>query len=113
MLIYRWRQMNRFESDFWKQKSKVEVWFEDGRLFASSDGKVLPDPESLMDVAAIDAQEERGRIVRLHVDKKDGTKDIYSGLDDMDAFAAEFKMNVPQAKFRRVRLGFPMKLKEV
>jgi len=105
--------MSRFESDFWRQKSKVEVWFEDGRLLASSDRKVLPDPESLLSVAAIDAQEEKGRVVRLHVDRMDGAKSIYFGFDDMDAFSAEFKMNAPQAKFRRVRLGFPMKLKEI
>ena len=105
--------MSRMESDFWKQKSKLEVWFEDGQLFASSDGKVLTAPESLVNVVTIDAQEEKGRIMRLHVDKNDGTKDIYSGFDDMDAFSAEFKINAPGAKFRSVRMGFPMKLKEI
>ena len=113
LLVWRWRQQYRYESAFWEQKSKYLVWFEDGRLCASANDVPLPESESLSNISAIDALEEKGSVVRLLVDKKDGTKAIYAGFDDMEAFAREFRLNASQAKFRRVRLGFPMKLKEV
>lgn len=113
LLGWRWWQQHRYESAFWGQKRKLLVWFEDGRLWASADGAPLRESESLSDVSAVDALEEKGSVVRLLVDKADGTRTIYAGFDDMEAFAREFRLNVPGAKFRRVRLGFPMKLKEV
>lgn len=113
LLGWRWRQMHRRESEFWGDRKGLLVWLEDGYLHVSSDGKHLPDPLSLSDVRAIDALEEKGKIVRLLVDKADGVRTTYAGFDDMEAFAVEFKLNAPQAKFRRVRFGFPMKLKEV
>ena len=113
LLTWRWWQQRRFESVFWEEKRKLLVWFEDGRLFASTDGVPLSDSESLSEICGIDALDERGSVVRLLVDKKDGTRTIYAGFDDMEAFAREFRSNASQAKFRRVRLGFPMKAKEI
>jgi hypothetical protein len=68
---------------------------------------------SLSDISAVDALEEKGMVIRLLVDKKDGARAIYAGFNDMEAFAREFRLNVPHAKFRRVRAGFTLKLKEV
>jgi hypothetical protein len=113
LLVWRFWQQHRYESDFWKEKQNVLVWLEDGRLFASKEGMPLPDSVSLSDISAVDALEEKGMVIRLLVDKKDGTRAIYAGFNDMEAFAREFRLNVPQAKFRRVRVGFTMKLKEV
>ena len=115
IMLLPWRrwQQRRFESVFWEEKRKLLVWFEDGRLFAATDGVPLSDSESLSEICGIDALEESASVVRLLVDKKDGTKTIYAGFDDMDAFAREFRSNASQAKFRRVRLGFPMKVKDI
>lgn len=115
MLLWRWRQMRLYEAAFWESRRKILIWLDGGRLYASTNGALMAesDTESLSDVRNVDALEERGKIVRLLVDKVDGTRDIYAGFDDMEAFAAEFRLNTPQAKFRRVRMGFPMKLKEV
>jgi hypothetical protein len=113
LLAWRWEQQYRYEAAFWEQKSKYLVWFEDGRLCVSANDVPLPESEPLSDISAIDALEEKGSVIRLLVDKKNGTKTIYAGFDDMEAFAREFRLNASQAKFRRVRLGFPMKLKEI
>ena len=113
LLVWRFWQQHRYESAFWEEKRNILVWLEDGRLFASKEGGPLPDPASLSDISAVDALEEKGMVVRLLVDKKDGTRVIYAGFNDMEAFAREFRLNAPHAKFRRVRVGFTMKLKEV
>lgn len=115
LLVWRWRQMRRYEAAFWESRRKALIWLEGGRLYVSLEGALVPesDAESLSDVRNVDALEERGEVIRLLVDKEDGTRVIYAGFDDMEAFASEFRLNAPQAKFRRVRMGFPMKLKEV
>ncbi len=107
--------MHRHEAAFWESRRRALIWLEDGRLYVSPEGALKPesDAESLSDVRNVDALEERGKVVRLLVDKEDGTRVMYAGFDDMEAFASEFGLNAPQARFRRVRMGFPMKLKEV
>lgn len=112
LLAYRAWQMHKYEADFWEQKRALVVWIDGGSLHAESNGARL-ESESLSEVKAVDALEARGRIVRLLVDKLDGGRTIYAGLDDMEAFAAAFRLNTPRARYRRVRLAFPMKLKEV
>lgn len=112
LLAYRAWQMHKYEAAFWEQKRALVVWIDGGSLHAESN-EVRLESESLSDVKVVDALEEWGRIVRLLVDKSDGSRTIYAGLDDMEAFATAFRLNVPRAKYRRVRLGFPMKLKEV
>lgn len=117
VLFWRWWQMHRCELEFWKIRSRQVVWLDGGRLHVSVDGAFVSELEaeslSLSDVRNVDALEERGKIVRLLVDKDDGTRAVYAGFDDMEAFASEFRLNTPQAKFRRVRLGFLMRLKEI
>lgn len=112
VLAYRAWQMHTYEAAFWEQKRALVVWADAGSLHAEANGVRL-EPESLSDVTCIDALEVRGQLVRLLVDKVDGSRAIYAGFDDMDAFATAFRLNAPRARYRRVRLGFPMKLKEV
>jgi hypothetical protein len=99
LLVWRWWQQRRFESVFWEQKRKLSVWFEEGQLRASAEDVDLQESESLSDINAIDALEENGSVVRLLVDKEDGTRTIYAGFDDMDAFAREFRLNAPRPSF--------------
>lgn len=113
LIAWRWWQQRAWEAAFWERKRGWVVWFEDGCMHAASDGAPLPRTESLEDVAAVDVVFERGKPVRLLADKADGSRTVYTGFDDMDAFAAEFRSAAPHAKFRHVRLAFPMKLKEI
>lgn len=105
--------MHHYELEFWKNRRELVVWLDGGRVYVTTDGASESVTESLCDVRSVDAVEERGKIVRLLVDKSDGTRVMYAGFNDMEAFTSEFRRNTPQAKFRRVRLGFPMTLKEV
>lgn len=113
LAAWRWRQQRIHEAAFWEQKRRLAIWFEDGRLRASSDGVPLSGSEPLDDVTAVDVLIEKGRPTRLLVDRADGRRTIYAGFDDMEAFAREFRLAAPRAKFRRVRLCFPMQLKEI
>lgn len=106
-----WRQ-RAYEAAFWERKRALAVWFEAGRLHAAADGVPQPQSESLDDVAAVDVVFVKGRPVRLLVDRSERSRTVYAGFDDMEAFAREFRLAAPQAKFRRVRWAFPMKLEE-
>lgn len=113
LLAWRMWQQRVHEAAFWAEKRKLAVWFEHGRLYVGSHDAPLPQSESLQDVTAVDVLVERGQAVRLLVDAKDGSRTIYAGFDDMEAFASEFRLAAPKARFRRVRLGFPSRLKEI
>lgn len=107
-----WKERQR-EARFWNSRRDLVVWLDDGRLWASRPGLEHPEFEELDEVHAVDAVVERGEVVRLLVDDRDGKRTIYAGFDDMEAFAAAFRSNTPKARFRRVRFGFPMTLKEI
>jgi hypothetical protein len=112
LLAYRAWQMVRYVARFWEQKRALVVWIDGGSLHAESNGARL-ESQSLSDVRTVDALEVGGRLVRLLVDTADGERTIYAGLDDMEAFATAFRLNTPGARYRRVRMGFPMTLREV
>jgi len=105
-----WREL-LVESAFWAGKKDLALSFEDGVLVVRSAHETLAS--DLSEYVSVDAVEEDGRVVRVLADRPDGKRDIYAGFDDMEAFAAEFRLNAPRARFRRVKLGFPMTLKEV
>ncbi|MCB1561634.1 MAG: hypothetical protein KDI75_11175 [Xanthomonadales bacterium] len=107
-----WRE-KRLEALFWERQKDLVAWFDEGRLFASNNASPEPFVIDLDEFSAVDALEERGVVVRLLADHSNGTRSIIDGFDDMEAFAREFRLNAPRVRFRRVRLGFPNKLKEV
>ena len=108
-----WREAQT-ERMFWEARRGVEAWFVDGRLHASRFGVEMESPDDLSDVRSIDAIVDRkGRVERLLVDRGDASRHLYLGHDDMDAFAQEFRMHAPQARFRRIRMSWPATLKEV
>ncbi len=111
--VWHWCRQKQREAAFWKARSELLVWLEDGRLWVSGSEPSQPESEKPDWVQSIDALVENDRIVRLLVDGREGRRRIYAGYHDMDAFAAEFRRNVPWARFRRVRWGFSMRLKEV
>jgi hypothetical protein len=112
LLAYRAWQMHKYEGAFWEQKRTLLVWVDGGSLHAESNNVRL-ESESLAEVKGVDALEVGGKLVRLLVDKVDGSRTILEGFDDMEAFATAFRLNAPRARYRRVRLAFPMKLKEI
>lgn len=110
---WKWWKQRQAEAVFWDRRKRLLVWFVDGHLYASSDGVALSPPRNLSDVTAIDAVVVRKSIVRLLVDTQSGDRLLFVGLDDMEAFAGEFRLNAPHACFRRVRIGLTLKLKEI
>ena len=104
-------RMRRAEQQFWNARKDLVAMFADGRLLTTCHGE--PQAFDLAVYAAVDAVMERGRVVRLLADQAAGNRDIYAGYDDMQSFAAEFKRHARTARFRYVRLGFPMTLKEI
>jgi len=112
LIAWRWWRQRAYEAAFWARKRALQVWFEDGRLQAAADGVPQPPSEPLHEVAAVDVVFERGRPARLLVARPDGSRAVYAGFDDMEAFAREFRLAAPGATFRRVQRAFPMKLKE-
>ncbi|MCX7557239.1 hypothetical protein OS187_10490 [Xanthomonadaceae bacterium JHOS43] len=108
-----WREAQS-EQQFWESRRGLRVWLVDGRLHVS-DGELETEvPDDLGDVRAIDAIVDRkGRVERLLVERGEGRKGLYLGFDDMDAFAREFRMHAPQARFRRVRVTWATTLREV
>jgi len=99
------------ELAFWAERKELTVWFEDGKLVVRSTHETRAT--DLSEYVSLDAVEEKGRIVRVLADRPDGQRDVYAGFDNMEAFAAEFRLHARGARFRRVKLGFPMTLKEV
>lgn len=110
LLGWRWWQERRAEAAFWSDRRRLEIWFADGQLMAWASEGDAPAPVALAPVRAIDALVAKGRVLRLLVDRDDGTRRLYAGLDDMDAFAEAFRAQAPQARFRRVRRAFPARL---
>lgn len=110
---WKWWKQRQAEAVFWDQRKRLLVWFEDGHLHASSNGVSLLPPKNLSDVTGIDAVVGRGGIHRLLVDARSGERFLFVGLNDMEAFAGEFRLNAPQARFRRVQVGLTLKLKEI
>ncbi|MBN8728877.1 MAG: hypothetical protein J0H15_14430 [Xanthomonadales bacterium] len=110
---WHWWKQQRQEAAFWESRRNLVIWLEEGRLWVHEPGLAAPNSEALDWVDSIDAVVERGRVVRLLVDDRSGNRRVYAGFHDMDAFATAFRRQAPRARFRRVRLGFPMRLKEI
>lgn len=109
--LYLARRVRNAEVTFWNARKDLAVWFEGGRLIVRSASAT--DSIDLSAYLSVDAVIERGRVVRLLADRSNDERDIYAGYDDMESFATEFCANARNARFRRVRLAFPMKLKEI
>lgn len=102
----------RFERERWEVKRRYELWFEPGVMHVAVplvQGETLP----LDSIVNIEAVVERSRIARLLVEDRSGERSIYSGFEDMNAFARDLRNAAPQARFRNMRMGFPMRLKEM
>ncbi|NYZ62865.1 hypothetical protein [Luteimonas deserti] len=102
----------RFERQRWEVKRRYEVWFEPGVMHVAVPlvpGESLP----LDSIVNIEAIIERSRVTRLLVDDRSGERAIYSGFEDMAAFAHDFRDAAPHAPFRNMRMGFFMRLREI
>ncbi|MHC9085588.1 hypothetical protein ACYX7E_11235 [Luteimonas sp. RIT-PG2_3] len=111
-LAWSWWRERGVERELWAFRQPIRVWFADGRLHVD-DGHGQSVEQSFDQVAAVEAIEAKGRVVRLLVDRKDGARDVYAGYDDMDAFASEFRSQVRNVPFKRMRGSFSGGLKEV
>lgn len=104
--------LRRFERARWDNKRRYEVWFEPGVMHVAVP-LVPAELVPLDSIVSIEAVMERSRVARLLVDDCSGERSIYSGFEDMEAFARDFRVAAPHARFRTMRMGFPMRLKEI
>lgn len=94
-----WRE-RRLEARYWREYERMRLWFDDGSLYFATDAE--QSSESLAKVVSVHAYTRRGRLVRVVVNHPDGSIQLFFGLDDMDAFLAEFRVHAPQAKQERM-----------
>jgi hypothetical protein len=79
-----WREWRRERHD------RARIWrltlrFDDGTLYLH-DGAGIRELSDLHAVVAVDAIGSRRRIERILVDARDGSRTLFAGLRDMDAF---------------------------
>lgn len=94
-----WRE-RRLEARYWREYERMRLWFDDGSLYFATDAE--PSSESLAKVVSVHAYTRRGRLTRVVVNHPDRSIQLFSGLDDMDAFLAEFRRHAPQARQERM-----------
>lgn len=105
-------RLHRFERARWDNKRRYEVWFGPGVMHVAV--PLVPAESVPLDsIVSIEAVMERSRVARLLADDRSGERSIYSGFEDMAAFARDFRDSAPQARFRTMRMGLSMRLKEV
>lgn len=103
MCGWSWRRQHLAESRDWEIKRKIVVYFEDGELVAKSGAEFFR--QSLADLRSIEVYGTRwrGRERLVAVDES-GTRRIYAGYDDMEAFVRDFRNQAPRAAYRE-RIG--------
>lgn len=94
-----WRE-RRLEARYWREYERMRLWFDDGSLYFATDAE--QSSESLAKVVSVHAYTRRGRLARVVVNHPDGSIQLFAGLDDMDAFLAEFRGHAPQAGQERM-----------
>lgn len=106
-----WRE-SVFERTRWEEKRRLEVWFEPGVIhMRRNTGE--HEAHALDGVTSIEAITVGGRVTRLLVDDSTGQRTIYTGFEDMEAFADDLRRAIPKVPFRRMRIAFTGKLKEI
>lgn len=111
LALYYGLRDERLEVARWEDRRQLEVRVRDGALHVSRIGGG-EQVESLGDVVSIEAILDGERVTRVLVDRPDGSRSVYAAFEDMDAFAADLRLAVPQARYRRMRPSFWISMKE-